>query len=840
MRFILIKTVNVQKTRFVGSVRGKIIIASILACAALFTAWETSRKAFVVVLNSFQKVAAPNDKLRQVDELSYMVMQLDQEQKANILAHRYKNAVHIAETKKISARIDTITQLYANTPKQVKRLKTLKKLLLERDQLYTDYADVREGLINNKAFTRQLAELNDIVNKSAAQTDSMVTSTERKISTTVTPSPVTHKKHVGFLKKLFGRPDTDTSHNYKVVEEVHVKQDTLTSGLKDSLIQGVGRTMQDMAKTQQVKSQAFVRREALLGRANADVTRQMLAILKKVEADALAQAAGEDAHARDAVKSGIERISLIMILFACLTALLVYFILRDISRINKYRRKLEAARDEAEHYALAKHRFLSNMSHELRTPLQSILGFTEIIRDDPQPQKKDIETIYRSANHLLQIVNEVLDYNRIISGKFTFVEESFDLPQLLEDVLSVMRPQAEQKGLQLISEADIEETVGELSGDAFRLKQVLYNLVGNAIKFTDEGSVILKTSVQDFKKNVLCRFEVTDTGVGLSEIEIDHIFNEFEQAGSEKRVRSGTGLGLAITKALIESQDGHIIVKSEPGKGSTFMFGLKFRKAEKVAAIKQEISTVQRVNTTGKVWVIDDDSFILEFCARIFDQSKIAYRCFNSASAMLDADWDNEVSSVLIDMRMPEMDGAQLCRLMRKKAPAGTRIYALTAQVMQDEISSISEYGFDGLLMKPFSGSELVNMVGGKQAQKAATINPLLDLNALEKMTLGNPGQTGQILLHFAEDTLHDIASLRPAMNKMRIDDILLLTHRIAGRTAQVGAGELSKSFRLAEMQLRKSGEASAGWLEKLNEQIDELQDLALSVKEMAKNETEA
>ncbi|MGN6179086.1 MAG: ATP-binding response regulator [Mucilaginibacter sp.] len=827
-----------RKTGFVNPVRGKIIIASILACAALFTAWKTSKNAFMVVLNSFQKVSAPNDKLRQVDELSYMVMQLDQEQRANILAHHYKSAAHISETKKISAKIDTITHLYANAPKQVKRLKTLKNLLQERGRLYTDYADVREGLINNKAFSQQLSELNDIVSKSAAQTDSMVTSTERKISTTVTPA-VAHKKHVGFLKKLFGRQDTDTTHNYKVVEEVHVRQDTLTSGLKDSLIQGVGRTMQDMAKTQQVKSQAFVRREALLGRANANVTRQMLAILKRVEADAIAQAASEDVRARDAVKSGIKRIGLIMILFAWLTALLVYFILRDISRINKYRRELEAARDEAEHYALAKHRFLSNMSHELRTPLQSILGFTEIIRDDPKPQKKDIETIYRSANHLLQIVNEVLDYNRIISGKFTFVDEPFDLKQLLDDVLSVMRPQAEKKGLKLISETDAKATIGELSGDAFRLKQVLYNLVGNAIKFTDEGSVTLKTNVQDLKKQVICRFEVTDTGVGLSENEIDHIFNEFEQAGSEKRVRSGTGLGLAIAKALIESQEGNITVKSKPGKGSTFAFGLKFKKAVNVVVNEPEINVVQMANTLGKVWVIDDDTFILEFCARIFDQHKIAYHCFNTASAMLDADWDSEVTCILIDMRMPGMNGAELCRLMRRKIPEGTRIYALTAQVMPDEISSISEYGFDGLLMKPFSGSELVNIAGGKQAQKAATINPLLDMDALEKMTEGNAGQTGQILLHFAEDTLQDIALLKSAMSEKQIDDILLLIHRIAGRTAQVGAGELSKNFRLAEMQLRKSGGLSSEWLQKLSEQVEELQDLARSVKDMAENETE-
>lgn len=822
---------------FANSVKGKIIIASILACAALFTAWQTSRNAFTVVLNSFQKVAAPNDKLRQVDELSYMVMQLDQEQKTNILIHHYKSAGHFAETKHIGLKIDTITNLYANAPKQVKRLKTLKRLLLERDRLYTDYADVREGLINNKAFATQLAELNDIVSKSATQTDSTVTSTEQKISTTVTPA--TPRKHIGFLKKLFGGRNKDTTNNYKVVEEVNVKHDTLASGLKDSLIQGVGRTMQTMAKTQQVKSRAFVRREALLGRANANVTRQMLGLLKKVVIDAISQAAVEDANAKNAVKSGIERISTIMVLFALATALLVYFTLRDISRINKYRRELEVAKDEAEHYALAKHRFLSNMSHELRTPLQSILGFTEIIRDDPKPQKKDIETIYRSANHLLQIVNEVLDYNRIISGKFTFVDEPFKLSQLVEDVLAVMRPQAEKKGLSLSSEFESDDGT-ELSGDSFRLKQVLYNLIGNAIKFTDEGVITLRTSVQDFKKHIACRFEVTDTGVGLSETEISHIFNEFEQAGNEKRVRSGTGLGLAITKALVEAQGGKIDVTSEPGHGSTFIFDLKFKKAIKAVETQQKANAIQSVTATGKIWVIDDDAFILEFCSRIFDQYQINYRCFSSASAMLDADWDSAVTCLLIDMRMPEIDGAELCRLMRKKAPAGTHIYALTAQVMQDEISSITEYGFDGLLMKPFSGSELVNIVSGEKPQKAATPAPLLDMNALEKITLGNTSQTGQILLHFAKDTLKDIRHLKPAISKNKIDDVLLLTHRLAGRTAQVGAGEPSKNLRVAEMQLRKSGKLTPEWIEKMNEQIEELQDLANSVKEMAKDETEA
>jgi HPt (histidine-containing phosphotransfer) domain-containing protein len=159
---------------------------------------------------------------------------------------------------------------------------------------------------------------------------------------------------------------------------------------------------------------------------------------------------------------------------------------------------------------------------------------------------------------------------------------------------------------------------------------------------------------------------------------------------------------------------------------------------------------------------------------------------------------------------------------------------------MQDEVDSITEYGFDGLLMKPFSGSELVNIVGGDRPEKAIAINPLLDMGALEKMTLGNAGQTGQILMHFAEDTLKDMGALKHALGRKSITDILLLTHRIAGRTAQVGAGELSKNFRLAEMQLRRSGKLSEEWLESMHGQIEELERLAISVKEMAKDEAEA
>jgi signal transduction histidine kinase/FixJ family two-component response regulator len=822
------------KFRFLQSVKGKIIVASIVACAALFAAWETNRHTFKVVLDAFNRISTPNEKLVLVNDLSQTITQLDQEQKAGLPAGGNNHS----PTPKINAQINQLILLYANAPNQVKRLNTLKKLLQDRDKFYADYAGVRKGLIDNKAFSSQIQQLTDIVNKSAQQTDSLVTSTERK-TTTVTPATPVKKQHTGFFRKLFGHKTQDTAsanaNSYQVSEELHVKNDTLTKGLKDSLVSGMGQTMRKMQRAQQAKSRLFVKREALFFKANANVTRQMLSILKRVETDAVTQATLDNDYAKNEVKDGIKRISYIVLAFFMLTVLLAYFILRDVSRINRYRKELEIAKEEAEYYALAKHRFLSNMSHELRTPLQSILGFAELIRDQPQPHKKDIETIYRSASHLLQIVNEVLDYNRIVSGKLHFVNEDFSLVILLDEVLAVMRPQADSKGLELDTVYDIPDDCF-LNGDSFRLKQVLYNLLGNAVKFTDAGTITLKVTAETFKKYARCSFEVTDTGAGLSEADISRIFNEFEQADDGKKLHVGTGLGLAIARAIVENQGGNIAVKSEVGEGSTFSFSLKFRKGVPAKSTQKQTAGWPG-DTAGKVWLVDDDTFILEFCARVFDAHKIAYRCFNSPAAMLDAVWDDEVKFLLIDMRMPGMNGDELCARMRKKAPADTRIYALTAQVMPDELDSVTAYGFNGLLMKPFTGTELVALVTGNPATEKKPVNPLLNMDAIEKMTLGDPEQISQVLLHFAADTINDLDILRSAMSEKNMDEILLLAHRIAGRTAQIGAAELAKNYRLAEMELRKTQELTDEWLKTIVGYNTELRNLALSVREVAENE---
>lgn len=853
---------GIQQKGFIHSIRKKVIVAFILACCALVLAWGVSKIAFRKMLRAVENISAPNDKLRIVDELSLQIPRLDELQKAQALHNPGNYDSFLKESGKVDLTIDTLKQLYAGDSLQMARIGSLKKLLQDRDRLFINYLKVREGLINDTSFSNQFRSMTDLVNKPPRQTDSMVVTMEKRTSTTtVYPTPHSRPKDEtgprGFFHKLFGKrkakpPADSVVHNdspYKIInEEYNTQVDTISTAIMDTTRRSIGETVRNMELNRRRRSALFVNREAVLGNANNQLMRQIVVILKQVETEAVQQIEANNDRARQVVNTGVSRINGIVLSFFVLTVILLYFILMDIARGNRYRKEIEQARDEAEYHGKAKQRFLSNMSHEIRTPLQSIVGYAEMMKQNKYASPKDIDAIYHSSGHLMQIVNEVLDYNRIISGKFTFNTRVFNMESLLEEVVSVMRLQADKKSLKLETDFHLQETYS-LEGDPFRLKQILYNLLGNAIKFTYQGAVRLSASVEVReeearlageapKREAYFVFTIADTGIGISGQDINRIFNEFEQAEEQGiENRAGTGLGLTISKALIESQGGSIHVKSEWGKGSEFTFYLKF------ACVEDDVPAVPDIvplpENLPKVWIIDDDRFILELCASIFARNGIPFRGFHSPEEALRADWEEDVRIIFLDIRMPGMNGMELCALLRQRIPGHVRIYALTAQVMPDEREAILAQHFDGLLMKPFMEKDLLGVVAeGVSLASAAAAAPAfthgdalgtdqdfdesdLDISPVEKMTFGDPAQLSKVLGRFAMDCRGDAADLVHALRQgahhghqgvhapdpsgrlSREGDypnIVLLTHRIAGRTAQMGARKLAEEFRLAEM----------------------------------------
>lgn len=792
--------VEIQK-RFLRAVKGKVIIGFLFACFALLMAWGISKFAFTRMLDTVEEISAPNDRLRLVNDLSHKIARLDQLQRDEAI-NKQGNQTFLKESRKLRASLDTLKKLYVGDSAQLARIKSIKNLLSDRDKQFIMYLKVRETLVNTKSFSEEVQKLNDLVTTRAKQTDSAVLTTETTTSTT-TVAPDEEQKSRGFLSKLFGKKKADV---YKIInEEFKVKRDTLNAKAEDSIMKSMTGSLKNIEKEQRQKSQKFLKREADLSIASNALTGQMLQILREVESEAVAQVDLNGIQAKQVVNDGITQITAIIIAFFLITVILLYLILTDITKSNRYRRELEQAKDEAEYHGKAKQRFLSNMSHEIRTPLQSILGYAELISQQDNPKKKDIDAIYQSSIHLLQIVNEVLDYNRIISGEFSFHNQDFNIRKVLDEVVSVMRPLAEQKSLKLITQLDIDD-IEFVKGDAFRLKQILFNLLGNAVKFTLKGEISLLVSCKKQGQHLHFNFSIRDTGIGFAEADIDRIFNEFEQVESpEKYVinQTGTGLGLPIVKALIESQGGRIYVKSKPSKGTTFNIYLKYEASDQKTQDIFDLEHYAVVNS-GTVWIIDDDRLILDLCGLIFEKNRIPFKRFSHVADILHEVPDNDLKYVLIDMRMPEMTGIELCHLLRKRLPEHVKFYAITAQVLPEEREMVLSEGFDGLILKPFRAADLLSIF-----DKMAIANepqPEFDFSSIEKMTFGDQQMLEKILNRFKQDCIDDVAVLRDALTQQNGEKSRLIVHRLAGRTAQMGAKTLASALRQLELEIAHDG----------------------------------
>ncbi len=784
--------------------RPKIIIALVLACCALILAWGVSKVAFTEMLNTVANISAPNERLRIVHKLAGNVSAMDQLQKKQAISDPGSYEKFFEQSKQLRLVLDTLKALYGRDSVQQVRIASINALLTERDKQFVNYLKVRSQLVNSKVISRQVKRVNALVAENAAKTDSTVVTSEQKIlTTTVVPQKEDSR---GFLGRIFKRRKPEESKSFKIVNEENVKRDTLSITNEVKIDKDVELSLNAIQKSQKLKSQAFIEKEAELANANTKLIAEMLNILRKVESEAVNQIEKSSVKAREVVNTGISRISIIMLVFFGITIVLLYLILTDITRSIRYRKALEAARDEAEFHGRAKQRFLSNMSHEIRTPLQSIIGYAEVIKQQIYPQRKDIDAIYYSSEHLLQIVNEVLDYNRIVSGKFTFSEETFSLGALLKEVILILKTQAEKKNLALKTDFQLGD-IDYISGDNFRLRQILLNLMGNAIKFTEAGEVLLIAYFKRKGDDLHFTFIVKDTGVGFTDEEGRHIFGEFEQSeATSQMAQEGAGLGLAIVKALVEGQGGRIYAKSKKGLGSSFMVYLRFKYAVPPLV---ERSITPKLENGMEVWVIDDDRLILELCSLILKRHNINYRCFESPGEMLATPVSSQVRFILMDLRMPEMSGSALFKLMKPKLDPNVKVFSVTAQVLPEERAKLLELGFDGVVMKPFREQELLSLlkhVGGEEIEEElpdVTFNP----SYLEKMTFGDEEQLFKILKRFNEDCLQDIEDLRLSMETNNVSQFSLLVHRLAGRIAQIGSGELAADFRKLEIEVMESSD---------------------------------
>ena len=390
-------------------------------------------------------------------------------------------------------------------------------------------------------------------------------------------------------------------------------------------------------------------------------------------------------------------------------------LLLEIAEHRKTERELQEAKEAAEAANRAKSAFVANMSHELRTPLNGILGYTQILRRGgglgPE-QLRGIQVIEKSGEHLLTLINDMLDLAKIEAGRLEVEMTEFDLLEFLNMISETIAIRSKEKGLEFRYEKGAS-LPGLVRGDEKRLRQVLLNLLGNAVKFTERGGVTLRVNRSKENSNSSAfRFEVVDTGVGIEKEELSKIFEPFQQSKGSGHKREGTGLGLAISRELIRILGGKIGVESEPGKGSLFWMEVDL---EEVAGVSESGFTDGRVvvgykGMPRRVLVVDDTaenrSVISDFLSGIgfeLEESDSGEGALRSASS-----FDPDV--VLMDLVMPGMDGYEAVRRMRDRAELrNTVIIALTASVYEESKKRSKEAGCDDFLPKPVSFNGLLD-----------------------------------------------------------------------------------------------------------------------------------
>lgn len=807
----------------------KILAAFLLAFVAVVLAQSISRYSFRELLGTVEELSEPNEKLGLLNSVFHELTTLDQLQRAEAITNpRKPYASFLNQSGNLNRLIDSLTNMPWDTS-QLNRLMQMKGVLHQRNKLFFSYLKVKAEILDNRKFSIQLDTLASILMDDQMAIDSSLITTEKKTITTYLPDTnrLKKKEHRSFFRQLFGakknKAPVDTP-TIRVEEHYSVDVDTLAVARQNDALLEVEKIMRELEGEQRSQQKRLERQELELINANSVVINQLLTILHDVENEELQRMRLTNNHAVSVMNQSINRTNLLLLSFLLAAAFFVYLIYIDVTRSNYYKAQLEQAKDRAEELGQIKQRFLANMSHEIRTPLQSIIGFAEQLKLDGKNQREAAEAIHSSSEHLLHIVNEVLDYSRISSGNFTLEKERFHLMTIIKEVESAMRMQAENKNLTFILDTE-QASEFDLMGDSFRLRQILYNLLGNAVKFTSKGFIKLAVKTHDEEDHVRCTFEITDTGIGIFPEELEKIFNQFEQANPHiARHFGGTGLGLTIVKSLIDAQQGTLEVSSKPGFGSSFQVNLKF---EKCRETKQEDHTKQPgidLNFNGKVLFVDDDPLILRLCSLILSKNNIQHITFQNPELCLSEPVDDSVTHVFLDIRMPTMNGVELCHALRLKYPEKTRFIALTAHVLKDERDSILQEGFDALLPKPFRESDLIDLLNNfSHKVKLPSVTP--DLSALRQMTLNDESLFQSVLSQFVDETSDDLRTLKGVLADGDAKTAREVVHRLSGRLSQIGIANLGSRFGAIEKQIveGKNIDDISGELHETAKRVEEL-----------------
>lgn len=583
---------------------------------------------------------------------------------------------------------------YFNDSLALSQIDTIQGLFTEKEQLMESLIQI--NIINQ--YRKQYGELISVIPDTleyeittTKYTSTFVDSMEKK------GAPIKRNTLQKLSDFLTGKKPEPTKYKVPVIEQ-RVDSSKVSHVRKDSTLIQIKRELSQFQAQQARFNRALSTQEQQLVKLDNQIMNKIREVVQLLEDEAFHMSAIKSQEMEQMRGKTFNQLIYLGISALIIFALFILWVNRDILRSRRLNDQLRSSKDKVDELLKVKEQFLANMSHEIRTPLTSVIGFAELLSEGlaDKPQAEMAKTLLSSARHLHRMVNEILDFSRIEANMVNLSEDEIEANELMKEVFEEMKLAAQNKKIGFSFE--VEEGLPDFSTDRMRLKQVLINLVGNAIKFTQEGYVKFVVRREDHK----LAFAVTDTGIGIPEDQKEEIFEEFSQVDNSKTKQTGgTGLGLSISRRLIKLMGGAIWLEGEEGKGSTFHFTIPLKEGTG-NQLKDEVITPDFL-AGKKVLCIDDDPLVhqlLEALIRDMNGEKTsAYTPVEALNYLKKETFDLIVS----DVQMPDTDGISLARTIRKEFSSYTPVLILTANLSESRMEEISQIENVWAMPKPFT-----------------------------------------------------------------------------------------------------------------------------------------